>query len=226
MDKIRDLLLDVRIEFRSLVKDFQKTDLCRRIDEARSELTRGGQSGSVAVPADASGADQVAQAWRMAAEDLKVTAPAIYQLLAKKAARHIAARAASGAAPAQPESASPVSVATNTLEVAAAETSATPIAVAAAEASPIEPAATVHAEPEAPAAAAAEPEVDPNIPTRHVLDLIARSKRRFTEAQREWCVGEALVRSEFQIQPNDSLARGDHGMAKYLLETDSEQTEP
>jgi hypothetical protein len=222
MDKIRDLLLDLRIELRSLVKDFQKTDLCRRIDDARSGLTQGGKAAPVLDAVDAVGTDHVAQAWRMAAEDLKVTAPAIYDLLAKKAARHIAARAASSVVAAQAEAAFPEAPAANVPEVAAVDSSPEPVAVVPTEPSPLEPTAVAQAEPEVLLPVAAEPEVDPNMPTRHVLDLIARSKRRFTEAQREWCVGEALVRSGFQIQPNDFLAMGDHAMAKYLLETDSD----
>ena len=93
MKKIRDLLSDCRIELRLNVRDFHKTELCRRLDDARSELANsGGQALSTPTAEEATNAagDRVAMAWRLAAEDLHVTAPAIYQLLAKKAAKYLA----------------------------------------------------------------------------------------------------------------------------------------
>ena len=220
MNKVRDLLLDCRIELRSLVRDFQKTELCRRIDDLRAELAQGRPSASEAEPSSVAGTDQVAQAWRMAAEDLKVTAPAIYELLTKKAARLLAAasvqNASTALAPADADT--PVEVsAVMAMPAAAAENTA---AAAATPIDPPEPEAVVVTTTPEPPAAPTEPLS--HSPTREVLELIARSKRRFTEVQREWCVGEALVRSSFTVHPNEFIALGDHGMARYIL--DSEPT--
>ena len=214
MNKVRDLLLDCRIELRSLVRDFQKTELCRRIDDLRAELAQGRPSASEAEPSSVAGTDQVA------AEDLKVTAPAIYELLTKKAARLLAAasvqNASTALAPADADT--PVAVsAVMARPAAAAENTA---AAAATPIDPPEPEAVVVTAAPQPPAAPTEPLS--HSPTREVLELIARSKRRFTEVQREWCVGEALVRSSFTVHPNEFTALGDHGMARYIL--DNEQT--
>ena len=68
---IRDLLADCRIELRTLMRDFHKSELCRRIDEARVELARDDApetATAVAVLATAAvSTDRVAQAWRLRA---------------------------------------------------------------------------------------------------------------------------------------------------------------
>lgn len=223
---IRDLLADCRIELRTLMRDFHKSELCRRIDEARVELARDDApetATAVAVLATAAvSTDRVAQAWRLAAEDLRVTAPAIYQLLAKKVAQRLAAAATADAG------ASDAAV--------VVETTAAPRPVAAAEQAMAEaPAGAetqakvddhVAAQDAAPEIAAIAPELEiapanPLAPSRDDLLAISRHKRRFTEAQREWCVGEALIRSGFTINPNDFIGGGDHAMALYLLESEA-----
>ncbi|MBK8286897.1 MAG: hypothetical protein IPK97_19660 [Ahniella sp.] len=205
MKKIRDLLADCRIELRSLVRDFHKTELCRRIDDARAELALDGLPAANAPPVQAtvpagSSSDRVALAWRMAAEDLRVTSPAIYQLLAKKVAQQLAAAAATH----EPEQ-------IDTPASASAEpTEAAPDAA-------MDPGPT--REPEVPAPPEAARVDNPIEPSHDALLAISRQERRFTDAQREWCVGEALIRSGFMIVPEDFIASGDHTMALYLLES-------
>ncbi len=219
---IRDLLADCRIELRTLMRDFHKSELCRRIDEARVELSRdeAPASAMTAVAASSTAAastDRIAQAWRLAAEDLRVTAPAIYQLLAKKVAQRLAAAATQANEPVAED------VVETPVPAPEAETmTATDVArdPEAADASAVE----VVPEP-APEVAVVEPIVEavpanPLAPSRDDLLSISRHKRRFTEAQREWCVGEALIRSGFTINPNDFIGGGDHAMALYLLETE------
>jgi hypothetical protein len=215
---IRDLLADCRIELRTLMRDFHKSELCRRIDEARAELASDGTpAATTPLPAAAISTDRIAQAWRLAAEDLKITAPAIHQLLAKKVAQHLAASATNADANA------PVIAADSP---AAAPESVAPAETAAAEAA--ETASSVDGDAAAattPEAAAVEPVVatapsDPLAPSHDDLVAISRHKRRFSEAQREWCVGEALIRSGFTINPNDFIGGGDHAMALYLLESE------
>ncbi len=209
MKEVRDLLMDIRIELRQHVRDFHKSELCKRIDDARDALLHGPQAVAAAAAAvsHVEGADRVAQAWKDAAEDLKLTAPAIYELLAKKAAARIAAMPplkSSTPAPAAAESSNPTTGTTT---------------------------ASVPAPAVSPAVAASVPEdlgsnpslmmvaVEAHVPNAEMLGAIAASKRRFTEAQREWCVGEAMVRSGFSIDPEEFIARGDNEMARYILET-------
>jgi hypothetical protein len=209
MKEVRDLLMDIRIELRQHVRDFHKTDLCKRIDDTRDALLHGPRAMAATAAANVTveGADRIAQAWQGAAEDLKLTAPAIYELLAKKVAARLAAMPALTPAPSPaPEPAQATS--TQSSGAAAAAT----VAV------------TVEAEVVLHDATTATPSlmmvaVEAHVPNTEMLAAIAASKRRFTEAQREWCVGEAMVRSGFSIDPEEFIARGDNEMARYILET-------
>jgi hypothetical protein len=213
MKQVRDLLMDIRIELRQHVRDFHKTDLCKRIDDTRDALLHGPAAvAAAAANVTPEGADRVAQAWQAAAEDLKLTAPAIYDLLAKKVAARIAAMPA-------PAPAAAVAAAEQAKPAEGSAVSAAPGSPAAAVA-----AVAVEAEFVPHDATTATPSlmmvaVEAHIPNAEVLAAIAASKRRFTEAQREWCVGEAMVRSGFSIDPEEFIARGDNEMARYLLET-------
>ena len=213
MKEIRDLLMDIRIELRSHLRDFHKTDLCRRIDDARDQLLHAPASDAPPPMLSVEAADRVAQAWQAAAEDLKNTTPAFYELLAKKVALRLAAL------PTLPQSPPPES--TSIAEADHGELATT--------------ASVVDAEVEAQAVDAVEVAlaaveisstlgtVDGHIPSIEVLQAIAASKRRFTEVQREWCVGEAMVRSGFSIDPESFIALVDSEMARYLLEEPVEE---
>ncbi len=203
MKQIRDLLMDCRIELRKLVRDFHKTELCKRIDDARDVLLHGPMaSAASATPmGGAEGADRVAQAWQASAEDLRLTAPAIYELLAKKVALRLAAMPASASASTPDEPVADIAVAV----------------VDAASATTPEPTPVAHA-----TAAPVSIDVEAHIPNQDMLTAIAANKRRFTEAQREWCVGEAMVRSGFSIDPEEFMARGDSEMARYILGSEEE----
>lgn len=205
MKEVRDLLMDCRIEFRKYVRDFHKTELCKRIDDVRDGLLHGPQPSAPAPVLDVEGADRVAQAWQGAAEDLRMIAPAFYELLAKKVAQRLAAMPAAA------------------VDSTSASQSATATEVAAAQmaAMVVETEIVVHD------ATTATPSlmmvaVETHVPNTEVLVAIAASKRRFTEAQREWCVGEAMVRSGFSIDPEEFMARGDSMMAKFILESADE----
>lgn len=203
MKEIRDLLMDCRIELRTHLRDFHKTELCKRIDDVRDELLHGVYPERQAAPTMESG-DQVAVAWQLAAEDLKLTAPAIYELLAKKVSQRMANLPLVEAADvtvAVAEDAQPhaIDISADTAVVADVESDQAVIA-----------------------SAASLPDPDSHIPSVEALESIAASKRRFSETQREWCVGEAMVRSGFTIDPEEFIARGDNEMAKYILESAEE----
>lgn len=104
MTDLRSLLIDCRIELRKLSRDFQKTELCERLD-----LAIQAQSNAKAAPAASAApavneaapgvapekgqtVSQVALAWQTAVRDLKFSDPAIYARLGEKVMRLLAAK--------------------------------------------------------------------------------------------------------------------------------------
>jgi hypothetical protein len=55
-------------------------------------------------------------------------------------------------------------------------------------------------------------------PTSDELQQVSRGTRGFSDAEREWCVGEAVVRSQFERSPAQLLADGDRALAALLLD--------
>ena len=55
-----------------------------------------------------------------------------------------------------------------------------------------------------------------HIPSEELMSLIAAGGRQFTQAQREWCVGEAMVLSGFQYTPIELIEQGDASIAKII----------
>lgn len=106
MTDLRSLLIDCRIELRKLSRDFQKTELCERLDlaiQAQSNAKAAPAANAAAAPAvneAAPGAapekgqtvSQVALAWQTAVRDLKFSDPAIYSRLGEKVMRLLAAK--------------------------------------------------------------------------------------------------------------------------------------
>lgn len=99
MKDLRALLIDCRIELRKLSRDFQKTELCERIDLAIQSAATGTFTPSGEPPVNeallsaGSGAEkgqtvsQVALAWQTAARDLKFSDPQIHSRLSEKVIR-------------------------------------------------------------------------------------------------------------------------------------------
>ncbi|HLS84576.1 MAG TPA: hypothetical protein VK016_07945 [Arenimonas sp.] len=97
MKDLRALLIDCRIELRKLSRDFQKTELCERLDLAIQNLinaetapARPAEPGP--APEKAQTVSQVALAWQTAARDLKFSDPAIHARLSEKVMRLLEAR--------------------------------------------------------------------------------------------------------------------------------------
>ena len=102
MKDLRALLIDCRIELRKLSRDFQKSELCDRLDLAIQAVG----TGTPAAPADAPPVDtapgpvsekgqtasQVALAWQTAARDLKFSDPAIHARLGERVMRLLGAK--------------------------------------------------------------------------------------------------------------------------------------
>ncbi len=97
MKDLRALLIDCRIELRKQARDFQKSELCDRLDlaiQAQSNATATAalaEAVNEAAPGGGGGksqtVSQVALAWQTAARDLKFSDPAIYARLGEKVMR-------------------------------------------------------------------------------------------------------------------------------------------
>lgn len=102
MKELRDLLIDCRIELRKLVRDFQKTEICERLDLAiqtvsqmqatpgKAEAPRPRDETDNENPAPSvksATTNQVGLAWQTAARDLKFSDPPLYERLSEKVMR-------------------------------------------------------------------------------------------------------------------------------------------
>jgi len=102
MNDLRALLIDCRIELRKLSRDFQKTELCERLDlaiqaqaNARTAPDTAAEVNEAApglAPEKGQTVSQVALAWQTAVRDLKFSDPAIYARLGEKVMRLLAAK--------------------------------------------------------------------------------------------------------------------------------------
>src|SRR5262245_14135812 len=98
MKDLRALLIDCRIDLRKAVRDFEKTELCDRINAAIAELAKAQAAPApVAAPAapvaapepagppgKAQTANQVGLAWQTAARDLRFSHPHVYEALGQR----------------------------------------------------------------------------------------------------------------------------------------------
>jgi hypothetical protein len=98
MKDLRALLIDCRIELRKAVRDFEKTELCDRINAAIGELAKQAAAPAIAAaqaeatkaaeaaaPAGkAQTANQVGLAWQTAARDLRFSHPHVYEALGQR----------------------------------------------------------------------------------------------------------------------------------------------
>ena len=64
--------------------------------------------------------------------------------------------------------------------------------------------------------AATVAEEETRIPSAETLAAIAAGARQFTQAQREWCVGEAMVLSGFEYTPMELIEQGDANIARII----------
>lgn len=102
MKDLRSLLIDCRIELRKQARDFQKSELCERLDLAIQAQSTANATAALAEAASDAGpappagktqtVSQVALAWQTAARDLKFSDPAIYTRLGEKVMRLLEAK--------------------------------------------------------------------------------------------------------------------------------------
>lgn len=191
MKDARDLFIDLRIELRKLQRDFHKTDLCKRLDEAIYQLGRPQRPAPAAVPAapaEAASVDSeafaLALAWQEAAQQLKDSQPAIHAELCRAVLLRMGLPAGTAA---------PADHSGGALPTAAAE-----------------PAPTV-------SAVVAPPPEDGELGVA-ILTAVAAGERALSEAQREIAVGEAVVLSGFEVNPEELIALGDAEIGRVLLD--------
>ena len=248
MKQLRTLLIDCRIELRKLVREFHKTELCERLDVAVQSLANAENvevdlSKSSPTPANVreikETSNQVALAWQMAARDLKFSNTALYDAMSKKVMTRLGAKtmvdqvdelkqledAAEDMKKQKLESeklAHAIEVERDTLLGALA--TAVPelsdggdrIGVALARIDWLKSQASKGGGGMTNARAVNEEEN--RVPSAEILAIVAAGARKFTNAQREWCVGEAMVLSGFQLTPMELIEQGDAKIAKIISE--------
>jgi len=241
MKELRMLLIDCRIELRKLVRDFHKTGLNERLDVALQSLAATadtdadgkGPPSAARVRQIRETSNQVALAWQMAARDLKFSNPPLYDAMSKKvmarletktlvdqvdelrqAEDNVAELHRQQAAAEQARLA--LEAERDTLLGALA--TAVPqlgdggdrLGVALARIDWLK-AQAVKAVPSR--AVETTNEEESRIPNDEVMAVVAAGARKFTKAQREWCVGEAMVLSGFQYTPMELIEQGDARIA-------------
>ena len=248
MKDLRALLIDCRIELRKLSRDFQKTELCERLDLAIQQVANASLAPATApVNEAAPGApsekaqtvSQVALAWQTAARDLKFSDPAIHARLSDKVMRLLGAKslldpaseilqlegmvkAAEDRQTAQEKALKALEVERDALLGALA--SAAPALKDGGDrlAVALARVAWLKAEAEkgasAPAQARRAPEPQDTVPTPELLAAVAAGAAVLNKEQREWCVGEAMVLTGFQFTPVELLEQGDAAIAKKIIE--------
>lgn len=194
MSDLRDLLIDLRIELRHLKPDFQKTPMRHRLDEAVSMLGRLPDATLEGLLRNAKPVAQTPPAAvdpeTLALRDTVAELGDTHPRLFALIQRNLDVRMGR-APPPEPEAiAEPV------------EDLAPPVQAA--------------SEPEV-AAPPVVAEPDDGAPSESLLRAVAEGLRPLTEAQREWCMGEAMVLLGFQMSPQELLSRGDQTLARVIL---------
>ena len=245
MKDLRALLIDCRIELRRLVRDFHKTALCERLDAATQSLTNQAtaaaldnteSSRAVSARPGRETSNQVALAWQLAARDLKFSQPAVYEAMGKKVMAKLEGKAwvdpvdevqqLEGSIHGLHEQLAEAEKQRQSIEderntLLGALATAVPqlsdagdrVGVALARIDCLLAQAT-KAAPVITAGTLAEAES--RIPSEEMIAMIAAGARQFTQAQREWCVGEAMVLSGFEYTPNELLEQGDASIARII----------
>jgi hypothetical protein len=245
MNQLRMLLIDCRIELRKLVRGFPETELCARLDAAVQTLAKAPVEVDLSSPPSAASvrqiketSNQVALAWQMAARDLKFSNPPLYESLAKKVMARLEAKTLVDQVDELRQHEDTIAslreqqAATEKRRLAieaerdtllGALATAVPelsdggdhVGVALARIDWLK-AQVLKARPSM--AVSALNEEESRVPNAETMSAVAAGARRFTDAQREWCVGEAMVLSGFKFTPMELIEQGDARIAKLIVE--------
>jgi hypothetical protein len=243
MKDLRNLLLDCRAALRRVDPQFENTPLGERLDETIIGMVTGAEPAREVLAAPTTpAAQQVAYAWQQAARELHFTHPELYAELGRDVRERLQRgtlvdpntellqlqrRLRDGDAAAQGARAAQVT------ELASARAALAALCEALAAAVALDGADALGSEVElaqrriAGLLAAARtgtglakpraPSTDEVAPTPAELQQVSRGERTFSAVEREWCIGEAMVRSHFERSPAQLLADGDDALARLLL---------
>lgn len=237
MKYVRNLLIDCRIELRKLIRNFNDSELCQRIDAAVHQIDQ--QLSQVPSPAPrgekTATSTQVALAWQAATRDLKFSDPTLYDTLKNKVMARLETKTLVDQATelrqledtvaaliAQQDAAEQKLqslVADREVLLQALATAIPPMdnngdgmALAIAKIEWLKAKM-----PETQTAPCAAVQADSPMPTEEVLRAVATGRYAFSAAQREWCLGEAMVLSNFEMPLVELLTLGDGEIAKIVL---------
>ena len=225
------------------MRDFHTTSLCERIDVATQALANAPAEDAPPAGLAAHGqrqvretSNQVALAWQLVARDLKFTQPPLYEAMSKKVMARLEAktlidqvdelRQAEANVAGLRQHQAELEAQLHAMEaerdtLLGSLATAVPqlkdggdrIGVALARIDYLTAQAT-KAAPVVTVGTVAEQET--RIPSAELMSLIAAGGRQFTQAQREWCIGEAMVLSGFQYTPMELIEQGDASIARII----------
>jgi hypothetical protein len=243
MKDLRNLLLDCRAALRRADPQFEHTPLRARLDDTILGMVKNADASRDAPAAPASvSAQQVAYAWQQAARELHFSHPALYAELGRDVRERL--QAGTVADPdtellrlrAQLRDADLAMQSTQAaLLVEHADRSAAwdTVCLALAAAVALDGADALGSDAELAQrrihrlldaahgggglTPARRPCADAIAPSADALQQVSRGQRALSAAEREWCIGEAMVRSHFERSPAQLLADGDVALASLLL---------
>jgi hypothetical protein len=234
MNELRNLLLDCRTALRRADAEFDDAPLRTRIDQTIIAMatTRNRRHDDIAQPQTFT-AQQVAYAWQQAARELHFTHPALYGELGERVRERLQSDTLVDPATELLQAQARLRELEAAREALQAQLSSLHSALAAAvslegdvaRGSPEERAqrqlqALVQAARQG--GGLAQPRAkDPDdvAPTHDELQQVSQGQRAFSAAEREWCIGEAVVRTAFEATPERLIADGDRALASLLLNT-------
>ncbi|HVR80664.1 MAG TPA: hypothetical protein VHF02_01010 [Luteimonas sp.] len=232
MKELRDLLLDCRSALRRADRGFDDSPLRARLDHTIIGMSQASpEPEDDAVEPQTFSAQQVAYAWQQAARELHFTHPALYAELGKQVRERLQAdelldpgveivqvQAQLRAAEAVHEGSRAELTALHAILANAVLLEGTDAVGSDADCAQRRLRLLLNAATHGGALPRPRPE-DPDAiePTREELQLVSRGQREFSQEEREWCIGEAVVRSHFECDPAQLLAAGDQALATLIL---------
>lgn len=230
--EIRNLLLDCRAALRKADKGFEQTPLRERLDDT---IIAMGQADSRKVAAsvepDKPAARRVAYAWQSVARELRHSHPELYQRLSDKVLELLdvelledpAGEIAALQARLQQQDAGLAKTAAELAALRSALAAAVPLAetVGGSEADLAQRRLQLllQAASQGGGLVRQAEVVDTSVaPSRSALQAVANGERALTSHEREWCMGEAMVLTGFQVTPVQLQERGDAALAQLVLD--------
>jgi hypothetical protein len=250
MKKLRSLLIDCRIALRKQFRDFQKSELCDKLDEAINQLSvyeveKSGSESAIGLNKTPT-TNQVGLAWQRAARDLKFSQPDLYKKLSDDVLRLLDTKTLldPGAEfeqlgaevldlkQAQLQAQKNYHILMNERDallgalaqaVPQLDDSADRFATALARIQWLDNSAKM-AQQQFEAKAAKAKQNEGPMPSDDTLIDIISGQRSFSKDQLEWAIGEAMVLCGFQYTPNELLDKGQAHIAQVIQTARSTKT--